>query len=249
MLDFARVSFLLSVLKSTVNILRARKVLCLACLVLCLNVTNYKAEAETVGFTDVFGDSTTASTRRAMPFDMLEDGTIESVSMYHEAGNPADDMILAVYDDNGNSPGSRIAITAETSISGSEGWQTITLITPVDVDFGEKIWLAWLYENNPGIRWRSGSPSRADSGEGWAGGMPTEFGSVSIGSTQYSIYATYTTGPPDTDPPTPNPATRLCWLTAKWVWSSLRRTMACISRGCTVLRLRLISFLLSTRVH
>jgi len=185
----------------------AKKLLCLLCLVLCLNVASYKAGAETVGFTDVFGGSTTASTRRAMPFDMSEDGTIESVSMYHQAGNPDMDMILAVYDDNSNSPGSRIAITAETSISDSEDWQTITLITPVDVDFGEKIWLAWLYESNPGIHWRTGSPSRADSGEGWSGGMPAEFGTVSIGSTQYSIYATYTPGPPDTDPPTPTTST------------------------------------------
>ena len=207
MLDSARVSFLLSVLKNTVNILCAKKVLCLACLVLLLATANYNAEAATVGFTDVFGDSTTAANRRAMPFDMPENGTIESVSMYHEAGNPAMDMILAVYDDNSNSPGSRIAITAETSISNSTAWQTITLITPVEVDFGEKIWLAWLYESNPGIYWRSGSPSRADSGEEWAGGMPAEFGNVSIGSTQYSIYATYTTGPPDTDPPTPTTST------------------------------------------
>jgi len=66
MLDFTRVSFLLSVLKNTVNILCARKVLCLACLVLLLAVANYNAEAATVGFTDVFGGSTAAPNRLKM---------------------------------------------------------------------------------------------------------------------------------------------------------------------------------------
>ena len=81
-----------------------------------------------------------------------------------------------------------------TPASGSDGWQSIDLITPVEVLSGEQIWLAWNYQYAATIRYKSGSPGRADSQQGWSSGMPSGFGSSSVASYVYSIYMTYIPG-------------------------------------------------------
>jgi uncharacterized repeat protein (TIGR02543 family) len=141
-----------------------------------------------VGNTTVFGSTSTAANRRAMPFTMPENGTIETVTMYHTGGSG--DMILAVYD-GASAPTNRLAVTATTAVSGSTDWQTINLTSPVAVTGGQTIWLAWVYQTNPGIRYQTGSPGRYQSTEGWSGGMPDPFGSGSQANYLYSIYATY----------------------------------------------------------
>jgi uncharacterized repeat protein (TIGR02543 family) len=146
---------------------------------------------DTVGNTTVFGSSTTAANRRAMPYTMPEDGTINSITMYHTGGSG--DMILGVYDGEG-SPADRIGVTPTTAVSGSTGWQTVNLQSPVFVSGGSTIWLAWVYESNPGIAYETGSPGRVDAGVGWSGGMPSSYGSGSQSNYIYSIYASYTPG-------------------------------------------------------
>jgi len=141
-----------------------------------------------VGNTTVFGSTSTAANRRAMPFTMPENGTIESITMYHTGGSG--NMILGVYD-GASLPANRLAVTASTALSGSTGWQTINLTSPVSVTGGTTIWLAWVYQSNPGIRYQTGSPGRAQSTATWSGGMPDPFGSSSTTSYIYSIYATY----------------------------------------------------------
>jgi len=156
--------------------------------------TNYITVTEvtpTVGNTTVFGSTSTSSSRRAMPFTMPEDGTIESVVMYHTGGSGS--MILAVYDGEGT-PQSRLALTPTTAVNGSTGWQTINLTSPAYVSGGTTVWLAWVYESNPGIRYQTGSPGRYQSSSTWSGGMPDPFGSGSQANYLYSIYANYSPG-------------------------------------------------------
>jgi uncharacterized repeat protein (TIGR02543 family) len=141
-----------------------------------------------VGYTTVFGSTSTANNRRAQPFTMPEDGTIQSVTMYHTGGSGS--MILAVYD-GASLPQSRLAVTATTSVSGTTGWQTINLTSPVSVQGGTTIWLAWVYESSPGVMYQTGTPGRAQSTATWSGGMPDPFGSSTTTSYLYSIYATY----------------------------------------------------------
>jgi PKD repeat protein len=141
-----------------------------------------------VGYTSVFGSASVSGYRRAMPFTMPENGTITSVSMYHTGGSGS--VILAVYEGS-TTPTNRIAITPTTTVSGSTGWQTINLGSSVYVSGGTKIWLAWVYQSNPGIRYQTGSPGRYQSSQTWSGGMPDPFGSGSTTSYIYSIYATY----------------------------------------------------------
>jgi hypothetical protein len=147
--------------------------------------------AQTVGNTDVYGSSTTTSNRRAMPFTMPEDGTIDSITMYHSGGSGG--MILGVYDGEG-SPANRLGVTATTTVNSGTGWQTVDLQSPAFVAGGSTVWLAWVYESNPGIRYETGSPGRVDAGVGWSGGMPDPYGSSSQSNYIYSIYATYTPG-------------------------------------------------------
>ncbi|MCK5059281.1 MAG: PKD domain-containing protein [Candidatus Aminicenantes bacterium] len=142
----------------------------------------------TVGNTTIFGSTSTSAYRRAMPFTMPENGTITSVTMYHTAGSGS--MILAVYEGS-STPTNRLAITPTTTISGSTGWQTINLSSSVYVSSGTTVWLAWVYQTNPGIRYQTGSPGRYQSTSTWSGGMPDPFGSGSQSNYLYSIYATY----------------------------------------------------------
>jgi PKD repeat protein len=155
--------------------------------------TNYVTVATapttgTVGYTTVFGSSSVSGYRRAAPFTMPENGTITSVSMYHTGGSGS--VILAVYEGS-TTPTNRIAITPTTTVSGSTGWQTINLSSSVYVSSGTKVWLAWVYQTNPGIRYQTGTPGRYQSTQSWSGGMPNPFGSGSTTSYIYSIYATY----------------------------------------------------------
>jgi PKD repeat protein len=143
----------------------------------------------TVGYETVFGSTSVSAYRRALPFTMPENGTITSVTMYHTGGSGS--MILGVYDGEGT-PQNRLGVTPTTAVSGSTGWQTINLTGSAFVSGGDTVWLAWVYENNPGIRYQTGSPGRYQSSQTWSGGMPDPFGSGSQTTYIYSIYATYT---------------------------------------------------------
>jgi PKD repeat protein len=156
---------------------------------------------QTVGNTVTYGSSTTTANRRSMPFTMPEDGTISSVTMYHTGGGGS--MILGVYDGEG-SPANRIGVTPTTPVNGSTGWQTINLTSSAFVPGGSTVWLAWVYESNPGISYESGAPGRVDAGEVWSGGMPDPFGSSTQADYIYSIYATYTPGGGAVEPPVAN---------------------------------------------
>jgi uncharacterized repeat protein (TIGR02543 family) len=148
---------------------------------------------EIVGHDTVFGTSTTTANRRAMPFTMPENGDICSVTMYHTGGSGS--MILGVYDGEGL-PANRLGVTATTAVSGSTGWQTIDLTSTAFVAGGSTVWLAWVYESNPGIYYQTGSPGRAHSTDTWSGGMPDPFGSSTQADYLYSIYANYTPAAP-----------------------------------------------------
>jgi hypothetical protein len=92
----------------------------------------------TVGNTTVFSSTSTSAYRRAMPFTMPENGVITSVTMYHTGGSG--DMILAVYDGE-STPQARLAVTTETAVSSSTGWQTINLTSSAAISAGETVWL------------------------------------------------------------------------------------------------------------
>jgi hypothetical protein len=155
-------------------------------------ITGTPVASSTVGYTTVFSNVSAVNNRRAVPVTPSVSGSLQSISIYHQGGTGQ--AILAVYGDASGQPGSRLGVTASTVINSSEGWQTIGLQSPVAVTAGQTIWLAWVFENDPGLRWANGSPGRAMSTATWSGGMPDSFGTSTLLSTIYSIYATCSTG-------------------------------------------------------
>jgi hypothetical protein len=151
-------------------------------------------EGNTLGNTEVFGSTTTAANRRAMPFTFTEDGEIQSITIYHNGGSG--NMILGVYSDESGEPGTRLGVTASTPISSEQGWQTVSLTSPVSATAGQTVWLAWVFETSPGVRYAYGTPGRAQSDDTWSGGMPSTFGTSTSRDIKFSIYCNYTTGAP-----------------------------------------------------
>jgi hypothetical protein len=147
----------------------------------------------TIGNTEVFGSTTTAANRRAMPFVFTEDGEIQSISIYHNGGSG--NMILGVYSDESGEPGTRLGVTASTPISSEQGWQTVSLTSPVTATAGQTVWLAWVFETSPGVRYAYGTPGRAQSDDTWSGGMPSTFGTSTPRDIKFSIYCTYSSAP------------------------------------------------------
>jgi len=163
-------------------------------LILILSGVNAVFGLATVGNTVVFPEITNHATRRAESFIMPADGVIQSITIYHQGGTG--DMLLGVYLGD-VSPDTRLAATVPTQVSPAEGWQTVPLADPVWVARGTPIWLAWVFENNPGIRYQVDSAGWVESQANWAAGMPDWFGPSAQSSFVYSVYADYIgdTGP------------------------------------------------------
>ncbi|MBN1131251.1 MAG: hypothetical protein JXA71_19835 [Chitinispirillaceae bacterium] len=162
-----------------------------------LSFMAFSVFSEHVGIDDITGSSTsTQPYRRAQKVVMPEDGNITSIAMYHTASAQSGlKMYLAIYANGGdNKPAARLAITPETDISMTTGWQTINLTSAIDVASGTTLWLAWVYQTNPGIRYLSGSLGYANTSATWSGGMPSTFGTSSlVANYNFCIYANYTT--------------------------------------------------------
>jgi hypothetical protein len=143
----------------------------------------------TVGHVVVFPEISTSRQLQTNPFVMPENGTINSITMYHLGG--VGRVILGVYDGQ-ETPQNRLGLTPGTTVNSSDGWQTINLTSPVSIRGGQTIWLAWVYEQNPGTAYEEGTPGRYSAPGGWGGGMPENFVVGSGANYIYSIYATYT---------------------------------------------------------
>jgi RHS repeat-associated protein len=148
------------------------------------------------GNTTVYSSSDTSANRTAVPYTMTEDGVINSISIYHNGvcrGLPArvfvGKMLRMVPQGMARLKSQRP--TTPKAVNSTAGWQTVELTQSIQVEAGQTIWLAWVFESNPGTRYTSGSPSKAVSSQYWAGQMPQEFGSSSSSSYIYSICANY----------------------------------------------------------
>ncbi len=159
---------------------------------------NITAEFEsfglTIGNTEVFSKIGKITSRRAMPFTVTTAGTLNSVSMYHEAGGTGS-VIYAIYDGTASTPQNRLATTGVRPINPDKGWQKEMLDQEVIVTAGQTIWIAWVSENDPGVHYASGTPGRVSSGVTWSGGMPENWGPTATQSNWiYSIFASYKEG-------------------------------------------------------
>ncbi|WP_299443646.1 S8 family serine peptidase [uncultured Aquimarina sp.] len=165
-----------------------------------INVTTTAIPTQlfTVG-TITIGDRNIATTnRRAMPYIMPENGVLQSMVIHLAASGG--DMQLGVYSDNNGEPGAKLGQTSEVTADSSAGWQTVSLESPINVNNGERIWLAWIFSGNTtSISYVTGggltNGRYSASGTSWStsgNNMPTNMGSGSQADFNYSIYANYT---------------------------------------------------------
>ncbi len=144
---------------------------------------------ESAGNAEVYPNISTVPNRRAMPVTFNNGGVIESISIYHNGGKG--NVLMGVYADNNGVPSTLLEKTEPTVINSTAGWQTVLLPSPVSVNAGQTIWLSWVFENNPGIRYTTGKPGRAQSSGTWSAGMPSAYGSSEMADYNYSVYCTF----------------------------------------------------------
>jgi hypothetical protein len=141
-----------------------------------------------VGNIDIYPEIIVQDKRCAERFFMPEDGTIVSLSIYHEGGSG--EMLLGLY--LGESiPQVRVGVTPRTSVNESEGWQAVALTDPLWIPRGTPIWLAWVFKENSRIRYQAAPAGSVESNQTWNSAMPISFGSSSQVNRVYSIYMTY----------------------------------------------------------
>lgn len=133
----------------------------------------------------IFGDQQL----RAMPVTVPKSCSIVSMSIFHLAGS--ENFLLGVYS-NGvdNLPDQLLASIPLTQVSGVTEWQTVNLVSELPLNAGDKVWLAFVFENNPGLFYSAGTPGRAASTFGWVSPLPSDFGDSSVTSFIFNIYAT-----------------------------------------------------------
>ncbi|NLB82207.1 MAG: hypothetical protein GX800_11510, partial [Clostridiaceae bacterium] len=134
-----------------------------------INLSN-NTQPGTAGNTQAYNQTSIKGNRRAIPAYFSNDAEITSISVYHNGGTG--NMLVAVYTDNNGNPGSMIGVSSQTRVNSSAGWQTVNLNSNVAVATGKKVWLAWVFENNPGVRYAEGDGIRAQSSQTWNSGMP-----------------------------------------------------------------------------
>jgi hypothetical protein len=142
-----------------------------------------------IGYTEVFGLASLSTVRRAIPVTFNEAGQIQSISVYHNAGSG--NVILGVYSDVAGFPSALLGVTPSTAVNATAGWQTVTLTTPVNVVSGQKVWLAWVFQNVSNIRYEQTSTPASVVGGTWASGMQTTFGVSYNANFKFSVYCTY----------------------------------------------------------
>ncbi|MBK6283952.1 MAG: hypothetical protein IPF54_16030 [Draconibacterium sp.] len=154
------------------------------------NYTPVEITEKPLGNTVVYSITSTAANRRAIPVTFNEDGTINSISVYHNGGSG--NMLLGVYTDVAGKPASRLGVTSSVAVNAAEGWQTVALANPVSVSSGQKVWLSFVFQNSVAVRYEAGTPGRAMSSQTWSAGMPDNFGTSGVSNYNFSVYCSYT---------------------------------------------------------
>lgn len=150
----------------------------------------------TLGTTTVLAQNTSLITqRRAFVVSTTEKSLLKSIFVYNSG--TAGDIVVGVYTDNGaagndNNPETKLAGKTGT-FSGTAGWNEFVFDTPVIVESGVKLWIAWhLGTGTSVMKWDNGTNNRVYVTATYDGTLPTEFGTYDdIGNFDYSMYLEY----------------------------------------------------------
>ena len=106
-----------------------------------------------VGYNNVFPETETTTRIRYSPYTATVGGDIQTLSIYHNGGTGL--MQMGIYTDSAGvvqHPRNRLALTAQVSVNATKGWQTIPLTAPLTVTNGQRLWIAYVFQTNPGYR-------------------------------------------------------------------------------------------------
>jgi hypothetical protein len=154
-----------------------------------------------VGFNNIFPVSETTSRIRYSPYTATTGGIIQSLSIYHNGGSGL--MQMGIYTDSVGSvehPRTRLALTSQVTINAFKGWQTIPLTSPLTVTSGQRIWIAYVFQTNPGYRVLNEQTNNPDVGfndvygYGWNTGLQNIAPNAMMWHFITSAYASYTSG-------------------------------------------------------
>ena len=132
----------------------------------------------------------------ASKFQAVASSIIQSISAYMRGSGAGEHAQLCVYADNSGVPGSLLGSSAGFSVT-ADGWQTAAVNIPVTN--GQYIWLAFAVDSDALLQlYGTGSAGQSCTaylpyGQNFYNNLPSTFPSGSIGTTKWSIYATYTT--------------------------------------------------------
>ncbi|GAM23646.1 hypothetical protein SAMD00019534_068210 [Acytostelium subglobosum LB1] len=161
-------------------------------------------------FAGTLWESLGSDSKSVAQFTLTEIADVVSISAYQKGAGRSGTQKLrtVIYSDNGNQPGGLVVISNELSVSGTSTakWVTYTLASSVRLNPG-KYWLGHLVGSTNQLTKRAYSSSTvlaAWNGDSYTDGATNPFGNPEAYTSQFSIYATYTT--PTTSPsPTPSP--------------------------------------------
>lgn len=146
------------------------------------------------------GSGTNTINAHGGPYSPASDGDVTSISVYDLLAETLT-YTLGLYADSSGYPGSLLRDTAEGTTSGSIGWQTLDLDSPVAVTTGGSYWMAIAAGGSgsgyPGMDYAFdavGTPKRKYKAAAYSAGvLPATFPSgASSYNGEYSLYATYT---------------------------------------------------------
>lgn len=186
--------------------------LLLFCLIALLFVKPRYAMAATLGNTAVGSstDSGDSNERNGSSFTMpATAGTVTSMSVYVASVNasPNNKYQLAIYTNVSNKPGNLVAASAIGTLT-ANSWNTIAI--SANLTASTKYWL--VYNTNGtnssanNMKYNSGGSGAWTTSVAPFGTMPASFGASTTAAQNFSIYATYSTGPVPTPTVTPIPS-------------------------------------------
>ena len=118
-------------------------------------------------------------------------GVLQSLSIYLTSGTSGINLIMGLYNDASNLPGTLVAGSSTAVVpSINAGWQTIPVANGPTVPAGT-YWVSWqsqtpvngTYNNAVGLgAWNNGTT--------WTGALPSSFNSAGSGAFQFVAYAT-----------------------------------------------------------
>lgn len=161
------------------------------------------------GTIGTFTDSGDSGSMNGSKFNSGTGGTVVNMSVYvaNVSASPKNQYQLAIYSDNAGKPGNLVTKSGSAILS-ANSWNTASISATLAANTN-----FWLMYNTNGANSSSNNMTYSSSGtDAYSiaaqafGSWPTTFGTSHIGTSNFSIYVTYSGAPAPTSIPSASPA-------------------------------------------